>query len=72
MLPGMERNTCLIEATKRVVSVLNSVRSEAVVPMVVELITSIWKDDTNFGEEISLENFILRAARDWRIHCDRV
>jgi hypothetical protein len=72
MLPGMERNTCLIEATKRVVSVLNSVRSEAVVPMVVELITSILKDDTNFGEEISVENFILRAARDWRIHYDRL
>jgi hypothetical protein len=51
----MERNTCLIEATKRVVSVVNSVRSEAVMAMVVELITSILKDDTNFGEEISWE-----------------
>jgi hypothetical protein len=64
-LPGMECRTCLIEGTKHVVSVVNSVRSEAVMAMVVELNTSMFKDATNFGEEISWKTFILKCGKAW-------
>jgi hypothetical protein len=45
---------------------VNLVRSEALMEMVLELSSSIFKDATIFGDEVNWKIFILKTGRGWK------